>query len=136
MKILTLYLITALIFLVIDAIGLRLLIKPVFERHVAHLFADPFRVVPAALFYLGYVAGLLWFVALPALQNGNTVNALAGGVLLGLLAYGTYEFTNYATLRDWSLDQVLVDTLWGGFLTGFSAWAGVVITRALFPPVG
>lgn len=136
MKILTLYLITALIFLVIDAIGLRLLIKPVFERHVAHLFADPFRVVPAALFYLGYVAGLLWFVALPALQNGNTVNALAGGVLLGLLAYGTYEFTNYATLRDWSLDQVLVDTLWGGFLTGFSAWAGVVITRTLFPPVG
>ena len=58
MKILTLYLMTAAIFFVIDAIGLRLMIKPVFERHVAHLFADPFRVGPAALFYLGYVA--LW----------------------------------------------------------------------------
>ena len=53
MKILTLYLSTAVIFFVIDAIGLRLMIKPVFERHVAHLFADPFRVGPAALFYLG-----------------------------------------------------------------------------------
>ena len=133
MKILTLYLITAVIFFVIDAIGLRLMIKPVFERHVAHLFADPFRVGPAALFYLGYVAGVLWFVSVPAINHGNPVTALIGGALLGLLAYGTYEFTNYATLRDWSPTQVVVDTLWGGLLTGVSAWAGVLAIRAVFP---
>jgi len=126
-----LYLVTAAIFFVVDAIGLRLLIKPVFERHVGHLFADPFRVVPAALFYLGYIVGLLWFVSVPALQAGDPMAALIGGVALGLLAYGTYEFTNYATLRDWSAQQVMVDTLWGGALTGFSAWAGVMVTRAL-----
>jgi len=133
MKILTLYLITAVIFFVVDAIGLRLMIKPVFERHVAHLFADPFRVGPAALFYLGYVAGVLWFVSVPAINHGNPVTALIGGALLGLLAYGTYEFTNYATLRDWSPTQVVVDTLWGGLLTGVSAWAGVLAIRAVFP---
>ena len=133
MKILTLYLTTALIFFIIDAIGLRLMIKPVFERHVAHLFADPFRVGPAAVFYLGYVAGVLWFVSVPALTHGNPNTALIGGVLLGLLAYGTYEFTNYATLRDWTMNQVVVDTLWGGLLTGVSAWIGVVATRAVFP---
>ncbi|MCB1330719.1 MAG: DUF2177 family protein [Maritimibacter sp.] len=133
MKLLALYLITAVTFFVIDAIGLRLMIKPVFERHVAHLFADPFRVGPAALFYLGYVAGVLWFVSVPALNHGNPLTALIGGVLLGLLAYGTYEFTNYATLRDWSVNQVVVDTLWGGLLTGVSAWVGVVATRAVFP---
>lgn len=132
MKILTLYAITAVVFFVIDAIGLRLMIKPVFERHVAHLFADPFRVGPAALFYLGYVAGVLWFVSVPALNQANPAAALIGGALLGLLAYGTYEFTNYATLRDWSPTQVVVDTLWGGVLTGVSAWAGVVATRAVF----
>lgn len=131
MKILVLYLSTAVIFFAADAVGLRLLIKPVFERHVAHLFADPFRVVPAALFYLGYVAGMLWFVSLPALRNGDPLAALAGGVALGLMAYGTYEFTNFTTLRDWSIQQVAVDTLWGGVLTGFSAWAGVMITRAV-----
>ena len=60
MKIVILYLVTVLIFFASDAIGLRLLIKPVFERHISHLFADPFRVVPAAIFYLGYVAGVLW----------------------------------------------------------------------------
>ena len=131
MKILILYMSTAIIFFAADAVGLRLLIKPVFERHVSHLFADPFRVVPAAIFYLGYVAGVLWFVSVPALRTGDPMAALVGGVLLGLMCYGTYEFTNYATLRDWSMQQVVVDTIWGGVLTGFSAWAGVVIVRAL-----
>lgn len=131
MKIMILYLATAFIFFAVDFIGLRYLVKPVFDRHVAHLFADPFRAVPALLFYLGYVAGILWFVSVPALRAGDPVAALVGGIALGLLAYGTYEFTNYATLRDWSMEQVAVDTIWGGALTGFSAWAGVMIVRAL-----
>ncbi len=130
MKIVILYLVTVLIFFASDAIGLRLLIKPVFERHISHLFADPFRVVPAAIFYLGYVAGVLWFVSVPAMRANDPVSALLGGVALGLLAYGTYEFSNYATLRDWSFEQVAVDTIWGGVLTGFSAWAAVIITRS------
>jgi len=125
MKTLALYLITAAVFLLLDLVGLKYLVKPVFERHVGHLFADPFRLGAAALFYLGYVAGLLWFVSVPALRQPDPFAALIGGALLGLLAYGTYEFTNYATLKDWSLEQVVVDTIWGGFLTGVSAWAGV-----------
>lgn len=131
MRILILYGATTVIFFALDAIGLRLLIKPVFDRHIAHLYADPFRVVPAGIFYLGYVAGVLWFVSVPALQKGDPMAALIGGVLLGLMAYGTYEFTNYATLRDWSMSQVATDMVWGGVLTGVSAWAGVMIARAL-----
>ena len=131
MKLVVLYFSTAVIFFVVDAIGLRLLIKPVFERHIGHLFADPFRIVPAIIFYLGYIAGLLWFVSAPALRANDPVAALIGGVLLGLMAYGTYEFTNYTTLRDWSPQQVFADTLWGGALTGFAAWAGLMMTRWL-----
>lgn len=44
--------------------------------------------------------------------------------VLGLLCYGTYEMTNYATLADWSWEQVIVDSAWGMLLTGFAAWAG------------
>ncbi|TDE41091.1 DUF2177 family protein [Antarcticimicrobium sediminis] len=131
MQILVLYAATVVIFFAADAVGLRLLIKPVFERHVAHLFADPFRAGPAIVFYLGYVAGVLWFVSVPALRAGDPLAALVGGAALGLLAYGTYEFTNYATLRDWSFEQVVIDMLWGGGLTGVSAWAGVMVARAL-----
>ena len=131
MNTLILYFITVFVFLASDAIGLRFLVKPVFDRHVDHLFADPFRTGPAVVFYLAYVAGILWFVSLPALRSGDPLHALTSGAMLGLMAYGTYEFTNYATLRDWSLEQVFVDTIWGGVLTGFSAWAGVYIVRSI-----
>lgn len=129
MKILSLYLVTASVFLLLDLVGLKNFVKPVFERHVGHLFAEPFRLGAAALFYLGYVGGILWFVSVPALQQDQPQMALIGGIFLGLLAYGTYEFTNYATLKDWSLEQVVVDTIWGGCLTGLSAWAGVMALR-------
>jgi uncharacterized membrane protein len=120
-----LYLITAAAFLLVDILGIKFLIRPVFERHVGSLLADPLRLGPAVVFYLAYVAGLLWFVSLPALKSGAPLQALAGGMVLGLLCYGTYEMTNYATLRDWSIEQVMIDGLWGMALTGFAAWAGV-----------
>ncbi len=120
-----LYALTAAAFLGLDMIGIRLLIRPVFERHVGHLLADPLRLGPAALFYLAYVAGLLWFVSVPALKAGAPLQALVGGMVLGLLCYGTYEMTNYATLEDWSVRQVVIDGLWGTVLTGFAAWVGV-----------
>lgn len=132
MKFLTLYAATLILFVAVDAIGLNLLVKPVFERHIGHLFADPFRMWPAVIFYLGYVVGLLWFVSMPALRAGDPMSALIGGVALGLMAYGTYEFTNYVTLRDWSMQQVAVDMTWGGILTGFAAWGGVMITQAIW----
>lgn len=120
-----LYLTTAVAFLATDAVGIRFLIRPVFERHVGHLLAEPLRLGPAALFYLVYVAGVLWFVSIPALKEEAPVQALVGGMVLGLLCYGTYEMTNFATLRDWSVQQVITDGLWGIALTGFAAWAGV-----------
>lgn len=131
MNILILYVVTVFVFLASDVVGLRFLVKPVFDRHIDHLFADPFRTAPAIVFYLAYVAGILWFVSLPAMRSGDLLSALTSGAILGLMAYGTYELTNYATLRDWSLEQVFVDTIWGGVLTGFSAWAGVLIMRSI-----
>lgn len=130
MNVFFLYLVTAVIFLVVDVIGLKVLIKPVFDRHVGHLFAEDFRLGAAGLFYLGYVAGIVWFVSAPALRDGATTTALLNGAVLGLLAYGTYEFTNYATLKDWTLQQVVLDTIWGAALTAVSAWGGVSIMRA------
>lgn len=126
-----LYAATLVVFLALDAIGITQIIRPVFDRHVGHLLADPFRLGPAAAFYAAYIVGVLYFVSVPALAAGRPVQALIGGALLGLMCYGSYEFTNYATLRDWSLEQVAIDTVWGGVLTGFSAWAGVAITRAV-----
>lgn len=131
MQLIILYVSTAAVFLILDAIMLSRVMKPLFETHLRDQLAEPIRIAPAAVFYLFYVGGLLYFVSLPALREGVAVQALLGGALLGAMAYGTYEFTNYATLRDWHWHMVAVDLTWGAVLTGVSAWAGVMITRAL-----
>jgi len=107
--------------------GIKFLIRPLFDRHVPQLLAAELRLGAAAAFYLFYVAGLLWLISLPALKEGQPLQALIGGMILGALCYGTYEMTNYATLAGWSIEQVAADMLWGTLLTGFSAWAGVAV---------
>ncbi|MDO9637974.1 MAG: DUF2177 family protein [Pseudotabrizicola sp.] len=129
MQLVTLYLSTALVFLIVDAIMLTLVMKPLFTRHIGALMAEPIRYAPAGLFYAAYVAGLLYLVSLPALRDGAPL--ILPAAIIGAMAYGTYEFTSYAILRDWHWSMVITDTLWGTVLTAFSAWAGVTITRAL-----
>lgn len=126
---LTLYLATAAIFLILDAIMLTLVMKPLFTRHIGPLMADPIRLAPAALFYLAYVGGLVALVSLPAIRGGAPV--LMPALLIGLMAYGTYEFTSWSIMKDWHWTMVATDVAWGGALTALSAWAGVAITRMI-----
>ena len=123
-----LYLSTAAIFLILDGIMLTLVMKPLFTRHIGALMIDPIRGVPALLFYAAYVAGLIYLVSWPAMKTGAPV--LISAAIIGAMAYGTYEFTSYAIMRDWHIQMVLMDFIWGTVLTAFSAWAGVAITRA------
>ena len=131
LQLLTLYLSTALVFLGADAVFLKNVMRPVFERHIGDWLLDEFRIVPAAVFYLFYIAGVLVFVSVPALAGGSLVAVAAKGALLGALAYGTFEFTSYAVLERWSAEMVIVDVAWGAVVTGLAAVAGVIITRAI-----
>jgi len=130
-QILTLYLSTALVFLGADAVFLKNVMRPVFERTIGDWLLDDFRIVPAALFYLFYIAGVLIFVSVPALAGGSLIAVAAKGALLGALAYGTFEFTSYAVLERWSAEMVIIDVAWGATVTGLAAVAGVAIARAI-----
>ncbi|MFO8127129.1 DUF2177 family protein [Yoonia sp.] len=122
-----LYFATIAVFLILDAIMLTYVMQPLFTRHIGPLMAEPIRFAPVAAFYLFYIAGVLGLVSVPALRNGTGV--LGPAFLVGLMAYGTYEFTSYAIMRDWHWTMVVADTLWGGVVTAVSAWTGLVITR-------
>ena len=130
MKPLSLYAITAVLFLIADAIMLRTFIQPLFQRHLGDWLLEPIRWGAAVAFYLAYVAGLVWLVSWPAYVADRPGQALLGGAVLGAMAYGTYEFTNFATLTRWSGQMVAVDLIWGTVLTGTAAWAGVIALRA------
>ena len=129
MSVLILYVATTIIFLALDAVMLTLVMKPLFERHLVGLLRDQPALLPAAIFYLAYTAGLITLITYPALKSGTSV--ILPAAILGAMAYGTYEFTSYAVMKDWSLQMVATDLTWGTILTAFSAWAGLAITRAV-----
>ncbi|MEM7523481.1 MAG: DUF2177 family protein [Pseudomonadota bacterium] len=132
MTLLVAYVSTAIVFLVIDMVGLRLLVLPVFNADAPQLFLDKPNLAAAATFYLAFIAGVIWFVSLPALKgDASIISVFLNGAALGAIAYGTYEFTNLATLKGWTAKMVSVDLIWGMALTGVCAAAGVMITRAV-----
>ncbi|MBU2868499.1 DUF2177 family protein [Pacificibacter marinus] len=131
MQLIILYISTVIVFLGIDVVFLKTVMRPIFEARLDDWLLQDFRIGPAAVFYLAYIGGLLFFVSWPALETGSILTVFAKAALLGMMAYGTYEFTNYATLTRWDPTMVAVDVIWGGVLTGTSAALGVMITRAV-----
>ena len=132
MSVITLYLATFAIFLLVDFLGLGVVVKPVFDRQIGHLLLENFRLLPAFFFYAFFVGVLIWFVSLPALaQDKGLLWVAFNAALLGAAAYGTYEFTSLAIMKDWTWNMVITDMIWGTTLTAVSATGGVWITRIL-----
>lgn len=131
MSYITLYLVTALVFLAADAVGLSLLLKPVFERNLGDMLLDDIKLAPAAAFYLFYVLALTILITGPGLQDTPLWQVAAKAALFGAAAYGTYEFTNLATLKGWSWQMVALDVTWGTCLTAAAATVGTLAARAV-----
>ena len=124
-----LYISTAIVFLALDVVMLKKVMYPLFSANIGPMMLEDLRMGPAAVFYLSYVVGVVWFVSIPALNVGSIAQAFFAGAVLGALAYGTYEFTNFATLKGWTAQMVMVDVIWGAVLTGTSAAVGVAVTK-------
>lgn len=129
MPVIVLYTVTAAVFLLLDAVMLRLVMQPLFRRHLGDQLLESIRLAPAVAFYALYIAGLVWLVSLPALRSGAAVWAPAA--VIGFMAYGTYEFTSFAVMRNWHWQMVAMDVAWGTALTAVSAAAGVWVVRLL-----
>ena len=124
-----LYISTAIVFLALDVVMLKKVMYPLFSANIGPMMLEDLRMGPAAVFYLFYVVGVVWFVSIPALNVGSIAQAFFAGAVLGALAYGTYEFTNFATLKGWTAQMVMVDVIWGAVLTGTSAAVGMAVTK-------
>ncbi|MBJ6986317.1 MULTISPECIES: DUF2177 family protein [unclassified Devosia] len=119
----------AALFFAVDFIWLGFLAIGFYRSEIGHLLLDKPNMTAAVVFYLFYVIGIVGFAILPALNANSWVWALVAGVALGLIAYGTYDFTNLATLKDWSWKVTVVDLIWGGAITGGAAVAGYFAAR-------
>ena len=123
MKWIVAYVATGVAFGALDALWLRWAGPNLYRPALGDLLATNFRMVPAIVFYLLYIAALVWFAVRPGLTGGVGA-AVFNGALLGAICYATYDLTNQATMRVWPLHITLIDIAWGAFATAVAAGVG------------
>jgi uncharacterized membrane protein len=125
------YLMTAPVFVGIDAVWLTLAARRLYRPLMGDMLLARFNLLPALLFYIVYIGGIVVFAVSPALHSGRWTTATLHGALLGFVAYGTYDLTNQATLRGWPVVVTIADLCWGIALTAFAATIAYLLTRAV-----
>jgi uncharacterized membrane protein len=115
----------------LDGIWLGYAARGTYRRGLGALLAPRIRWGAALAFYLVYGLGIVWFAVAPAVAAGSPLQAMALGGLLGLTAYGTYDLTNLATIRNWPLGLTLVDLAWGVVASALSALAAAIAVMGL-----
>jgi uncharacterized membrane protein len=125
------YLASGIAFALIDSIWLRTMYTRLYQPELGPLLGS-LKLGPAVVFYLLYIAGMMWFAVAPALANGRWQTALIQGAVLGCLCYATYDLTNQATLKMWSTKVTVLDIMWGTVLTGSASLTGWWVTTAIF----
>ena len=129
-KYLIAYIATGISFAVIDSFWLRTMYTRLYVPEIGELLMKGLRWGPAISFYLLYILGIMIFAVGPALQSGKWQTALIQGAMFGFFCYMTYDLTNQATLKVWSLKVTILDMIWGTLLTGSAALGGYLITTA------
>jgi uncharacterized membrane protein len=128
-KYITGYIATGIAFALIDSVWLRNMYTRLYQPEIGELlYRGGVRMGPAIAFYLLYILGMMVFAVGPALKSGQWQTALVQGAMLGFFCYMTYDLTNYATLKVWSLKVTVLDIIWGTVLTGSASLAGYWIT--------
>lgn len=111
------YAIAFIVFFAIDLVWLGIVAKKLYNRYLGYLLSPSPNWTAAILFYLVFIAGIVFFVVNPALEKGSLVHAIVAGAFFGFVTYATYDLTNLATVKDWPVVITIIDLIWGSVLT-------------------
>jgi uncharacterized membrane protein len=102
--------IAGIILLVLDGIFITLTSR-IFKEQVASVqrVAIQPKYLGAIMCYMLMIAGLYYFILR---EKKSPLDAF----FLGFIIYGIFESTNYVLFKNWALQTVAIDTLWGGVL--------------------
>jgi uncharacterized membrane protein len=123
------YLSAGLVFVAVDFAWLSLAGPRLYKPVLGPLLAEKVNLTAALAFYVIYIAGIVFLAIAPGLKSGQWRVAAVNGLVLGVVAYATYDLTNQATLRLWSTRLTLADMIWGGALTALAASAGYLVAK-------
>ncbi len=105
-------------FTAIDLVWLVFIANSLYKKYLGFLMKPQPNWYAAALFYLLYLAGVVFFVISPALEKQSWRYAFHAGLFFGLITYATYDLTNLATIKDWPVTITIIDLAWGSILGG------------------
>jgi uncharacterized membrane protein len=129
MPILVGYLAALIVFGIVDAIWLSVMGNRLYRPTLGDILLPNLRLAPAIVFYLTFPVGIVVFAAAPAIKSSTLSSALTYGSLFGAVAYATYDLTNFATLRNWTLQLTMIDIIYGAVTTALSAFAATLVMR-------
>ncbi len=116
--------------LALDGLWLMVVAKPFYAKHLGFLMTDKPVWAAAVIFYVLYAIGVGFFVLAPALLGTLPWWQVAlRAAWFGLIAYGTYDLTNHATIANWPMIVTVVDMAWGAFVTAAAATVAYVIIK-------
>jgi len=129
MQLLAAYVAALIVFVMIDAVWLSVMGNMLYRPILGDILLPTLRLAPALVFYAVFPIGIVALAAMPGLKLGSLGSAAVSGLLLGAIAYGTYDLTNYATLRNWNLQLTVLDIVYGAVATGAAAVAATYASR-------
>lgn len=124
------YLIAAAVFTVMDLLWLGVVGRGLYTEYLGQHMRPATDWTAAILFYLIFLAGIVYFVVQPGTSLTGT-QVLLRGAFFGMVAYSTYELTNRAVLQDWPWPIVFIDIAWGTVLCAIVGWASWYFAQKL-----
>lgn len=110
------YCISFLVFIAFDAIWLGFVAPSFYRANIGHLMQEQPNFISALFFYLIFLAGLNLFVLAPHKDSPYKTIAMYGAAF-GFVTYATFDLTSQAVFIDFPTIVVIVDLLWGAFLS-------------------
>lgn len=142
------YIVTLVVMLLIDGLWLYLTNKKLYKNNLGDLMLENPNWSPAIIFYLLYPLAIVLILIHPyfayavsttcstcidiSLTGNMLIDLYMKGILFGVVSYATYDLTNLATLKGWSLKITIIDMLWGGLMTFLTLAISIPIINILY----
>ena len=126
---LTTYVVSALIFAVLDVAWILLVANPLYQSQIGHLLAARANLPGAVLFYVIFVAGMVHYGVRPNSPGLALRQRVTGAALFGFFTYATWALTGFAVLKDFTALVAVTDILWGAAACSVVTWVSATVLR-------
>ncbi|NUT72828.1 DUF2177 family protein [Pseudarthrobacter sp. C4D7] len=126
---LTAYVVSALIFAVLDVAWILLVANPLYQSQIGDILAPKANLPGAVLFYVIFVAGMVHYGVRPNHPEATLRQRVTGAALFGFFTYATWALTGFAVLKDFTALVAVTDILWGAAACSLVTWVTATILR-------